>query len=201
VGFTGLDYQLQTLARVLGDAAPPKALRLLTDARSMVTHSRNEVRRSVWHIRAQSLHDTKPETALQAMAEEAMRFGSARVEIDVAGKLPAVTDTVKECLLRVAQEGIINAIAHGHATVIQVKLSLNGDKLSMTVADNGEGMNPDATTEGVHFGIVGIRERIEKVSGTLALQSDAGKGTTLQITIPLQRRSGWFNRLVKGRHP
>jgi signal transduction histidine kinase len=97
--------------------------------------------------------------------------------------------SIEAALFRVVQEGLTNMTKHSRATNAEVVLEREGPTLHCTVSDNGIGFDtgnwPDtAATTGL--GLVGIRERVDSIGGTLHLQSQPGKGTQLLINIPCE---------------
>src|SRR2546423_14117877 len=91
-------------------------------------------------------------------------------------------------LYRVAQEGFTNIQKHAQASRVLVSLYFDAEKARLSIRDNGCGFDAERRLlqkappeEG--FGLRGIRERIELVGGTLQLESQAGRGTQLSVTV------------------
>ena len=95
-------------------------------------------------------------------------------------------------LLRIAQEAVANASKHAQATRIEVKLERNGNIVNLTVSDDGRGFRTDDSFEtgGGHFGLIGIRERAERIGGELRLQSRPGLGTEVAVAVPIPELVG-----------
>jgi signal transduction histidine kinase len=89
--------------------------------------------------------------------------------------------------LRIAQEAVTNVLKHAHASRIKVKLQLEARRLFLRIIDNGRGFDQqDAfASRGGHFGLLGMRERAERLGGELKLASYPGKGTEVEVTVPL----------------
>ena len=101
------------------------------------------------------------------------------------GKLPLYSSLA---LFRIYQEALSNAVQHGLATSVTVRLSFTGDCAVLEIHDNGKGMDPspdllDQTAHG-HYGLAGMKERAKAVGGSLDLHSGPAKGTTVVITVP-----------------
>ena len=92
-------------------------------------------------------------------------------------------------LFRIAQEALHNAALHAAATEARVTLSSNGNSAKMTVVDNGQGFQlpkrvGDLANRG-KMGLLGMHERAQLLSGTLHITSELGKGTQVEVDLPL----------------
>ena len=117
----------------------------------------------------------------------------------------ALPDVVRSALFRIAQEAITNAIEHGHASRVDVRLALATDDrpIELEIRDNGSGLpwdsrQPDFSTladEG-HFGLVGMYERVAAIGGTLTLaQGGIGDaGARVHVSMPDERRAPLSSR-------
>ncbi|MFT5961241.1 MAG: PAS domain S-box-containing protein [Burkholderiaceae bacterium] len=89
-------------------------------------------------------------------------------------------------LFRILQESLTNINRHAQATRVSIALKRSGNRLSLSIADNGIGIRPGCRRKVNSFGLVGITERIHHLNGELTINSTRGRGTTLQMTIPIQ---------------
>ena len=109
-----------------------------------------------------------------------------RIEGDVERRLP---EDVSLCIFRVLQEALSNAHKHACAGRVEVSLLLHADELCLVVEDDGKGFqvpqNLGQLLEGKHFGLVGLRERLDLVHGSLDVMSRPGHGTCLHAWVPL----------------
>lgn len=94
-----------------------------------------------------------------------------------------VDDNCATAFFRILQESLNNVSRHARATRVQVALRLDGRLLSMTVADNGQGMPPGGRDKAHSFGLVGIEERVKILGGTFNVRSQPGKGTLIEVTV------------------
>jgi signal transduction histidine kinase len=93
---------------------------------------------------------------------------------------------MEQHLLRIAQEAVANALKHAQATKIWIKLTTEGRKISLCIVDNGRGFEPNDVFSSLgHFGLLGIRERAERLGGEMRLASRPGEGTEVEVTAPL----------------
>jgi len=122
--------------------------------------------------------------ALHALQHELLGFKMAIAvthENVPAGLSPDVT----LCLFRVAQEAVQNALKHSGADAVLVHLRGQNDSLALTVTDSGVGFDVDAVA-GKGLGLVSMRERLDPMGGTIEIHSEPGRGTRLEIRVPLR---------------
>ena len=89
---------------------------------------------------------------------------------------------IKINVIRIIQESLKNSTTHGHSENIKVAFDLQGDKLKVTIADDGIGFDVNKGKKGI--GLKNIASRVEKINGTLTVDSTKDKGTTIVVTIP-----------------
>jgi signal transduction histidine kinase len=104
------------------------------------------------------------------------------VKTDLSGE-PRVSQGAKEALYRVAQEALHNIVKHSQATTVALRLGQDAGFVSLTVQDDGVGFDPAGDFPG-HLGLKSMRERAERLGGTLELESSPGKGTRVRMRIP-----------------
>ena len=91
-------------------------------------------------------------------------------------------------MYRIVQEALTNAAKHGEATHARVSVIEAGADVRVSVRDDGHGFDTGQATAG--FGLAGMRERVELLSGELSLDSAPGQGTTVTAVLPVTRRDG-----------
>ncbi|MDZ7726746.1 MAG: ATP-binding protein [Dehalococcoidia bacterium] len=89
----------------------------------------------------------------------------------------------KEAVYRVAQEALTNAIKHAHASSLTVNLGAENGCLRLGVRDDGAGFDPGGDFPG-HMGLQSMRERANRLGGTLEITSAPGQGTAVEVAIP-----------------
>ncbi|MBJ7339146.1 ATP-binding protein [Mycolicibacterium sp.] len=114
--------------------------------------------------------------ALRALARRSVV--PVGIHVDVEGRLP---ESVEVAAYYVVAEALTNAAKHSQASEVRIRVALVDDVLEIEVADDGVG---GATSTGGGSGLVGLRDRVEAVSGRLAVSSPPGEGTTLTARIP-----------------
>jgi len=96
-------------------------------------------------------------------------------------------------ILMTAREAVYNALQHSGSSHVTIDLNLNGETLILGVNDQGCGfvLAGDAAAAEGHYGIVGMRERVQRLGGHLQITSSSGAGTQVQIRLKLERGSRW----------
>jgi len=189
-GFVGIALQLKAVEKAMPDA-PDKAERHLSLAQSMVSHSLVEARRTVWDLRSQALESNDLTTAFSETARQMTEGTAVTAEVRASGEIRRLPSRIENNALRIAQEALTNAIKHAEAKHILIELEYQTANLQLRVKDDGRGFDAEgmlATPDG-HFGLLGMRERVEHVGGRLTLSSRPGEGTEVWATIPINKGS------------
>lgn len=112
-----------------------------------------------------------------------------KIDVRTTGDLTHVPDFVAGNLLLVAQEALHNALKHGHprTVTLEARLAEKPQWIALAVRDDGRGFTVGAQVGAAqgHFGLTGMRERIERLNGTLRIESALGQGTTVHFEVPL----------------
>jgi signal transduction histidine kinase len=95
-----------------------------------------------------------------------------------------VSDRCATTLFRILQESLTNVSRHARATAVRVELALDAESISMTVSDNGIGLNKGVGQKPGSFGLVGIEERVRILGGRCVITSRPNAGTTVHVSIP-----------------
>jgi signal transduction histidine kinase len=121
--------------------------------------------------------------ALEWQTREFSRRYKTPIQLDVDGDLRDLPDPHRTYLYRIVQEGLTNCARHAQAKNIRVSLKDSNGKLAVTVEDDGVGFDQHG---GVSFGLglLGITERVRELCGNIAIRSEPGKGTRLEVMLP-----------------
>ncbi len=148
----------------------------------------HEVNRLAWEIRPTALDDLGLQTAVQQFLEEWSETSELKFDLHLTlsdRRLPPVIETA---LYRTLQEAVTNVVKHASATKVGIILERNEKEARLIIEDNGKGfdwgdveISPAPT---VRLGLLGIRERLSLVGGTLEVETAPGTGTTLIIHVP-----------------
>ena len=184
---TGIDFQLGA-CRAGGQNNGEQPSTHLDVAQKMVAHAAEELRGSVWALRTMPVAGRSFRASLETIATQTCHGHPEQIAVRVAGIASDVPQFVAGNLLLVAQEALHNAVHHAGAR--QIEVVATGDaaagSIDLTVRDDGRGftlggqLGPDQG----HFGLSGMRERIERLGGTLSIESQPGSGTTVRAVVP-----------------
>jgi signal transduction histidine kinase len=178
-GLTGVVVQLGAARRALA-LAPEEAEGHLGLAQRMARESLAEARRSVWNLRAPALARGALSDALRALTVRPLDAAVA-VGFEQIGEPWPLSSAVESTLLRVCQEALVNVAKHAQATEARVVLEYRPDGVQLCIRDNGIGFDRQTLDEMASgpsplggFGLVGMRERVVALGGTLQLSSEGG---------------------------
>ncbi|MFM2293596.1 MAG: hypothetical protein RLZZ350_9, partial [Verrucomicrobiota bacterium] len=187
-GLSGIMMQLNGVTSTLEDK-PDEARGFLELARNMVRFSHAELRHSLLNLQSPLLANADLGTALAEIAKQ-MKNGSHNTEIitHTIGTVRPLPPSMENHLFRIGQEAINNALKHAHAKTIQIHLVYSAASVQLSVCDDGAGFDQSAVlagTVGQHLGLRSLRDRARKMGGQLTVVSDAGKGATIEVSVPL----------------
>jgi signal transduction histidine kinase len=141
--------------------------------------------RLVHDLRPAQLDDLGLASALRYLTERENYPNGIRIALEVVGlerRLDPITETV---LFRVAQESIANIRKHARVENAQMRLLYEEDQVTLWIEDQGVGFNPEDTFSPPRgWGLAGMKERIDSISGLLNILSAHGKGTIIEVIIP-----------------
>jgi len=123
--------------------------------------------------------------AFRRALEECRILSSMEVSLPVSGQIQEMHPIVRDEVYRIGYEAIRNACVHSQATQLRVELAYAQD-LSLRICDNGKGLDPDVLHRGKqgHFGLQNMRERAARIMGRFSVESSAGSGTVVTLTVP-----------------
>jgi len=184
----GLNMQLGLLSPQMGDPSGLNEMRV--EVRGLL----DELRGVCSELRPPMLDTLGLAAALRSLAENWSAQSGVAIRLDLpphGAALPSLPGDVSVNLYRVAQEALSNAAKHAQARQVTIRLANEGGIVSMTIEDDGRGFAlpgdlNDLAAQG-HFGLAGLRERVNLIGGNLTLESAPGRGTRIRV----EWRSAW----------
>jgi signal transduction histidine kinase len=170
---------------LLREAAPAELSPRFDRTLDLVDTGIQSIRSVTTNLRPPLLDDLGLAPALRALVETFEAQSNLDVSIDLPDPMPAVTPDAALALFRAVQEALSNVARHSSATSAEVRITVEGSELKLTIRDNGSGFpDTDATSQARQsFGLAGMRERIAALRGSVVLSSNAGALVT--VTLPL----------------
>lgn len=191
---TGLSLGLKALEQGLakgssGEAATEQVRWL----EQLAAEIGRDIHRTASDLRPTAIDDLGIFKAIKAyVAEWQERFG-VRVDIQTFGRDDSLPADVATVLYRLVQEGLTNVLKHANASKVSIVLEQKSDGLALVLEDDGVGFNPDSVgwvvpggSRGSGLGLSGMKERVALLGGTIVIESESGKGSTIFARIPLE---------------
>jgi signal transduction histidine kinase len=188
-----LTVQLEAAQRLYA-VDPSRGQVVLEEMKSLTRTSMEQLRRSLAGLRAPGLGERPLSEAIRDLCAEVRQRTSLDLDCHLADRIENLPPAVAEVLWRVVQEGLANIEKHAAAKKASVRLewlstaegaNRESRKIRAQVGDDGVGLPADAEARPGHYGLRGLRERVEGVGGEFALTANGSKGGLLQAQIPI----------------
>ena len=181
---SGISMQIGTVRKFM-DANRDKALHHLDIASKTLLACRESLRDCLWDLRNNTIEDPDMNKAIRDTLKPHVDDTPITIRFNVPRD--RLTDNAAHAILSIIRELVVNALRHGAAKSIWIAGSVESGKVLFSVADDGTGFDPN-TAPGMaqgHFGLQGIRERVDGFEGEMAVESSVGRGTKVTIALRL----------------
>ena len=185
---TAVNIQLKAAQAILAQD-PEEAARAVNKAQVLTEEALADVRRSVSALRTDQPVSQKASQVIHLLADS-ISTEELQITCELKGEEPDLPPHIVFTLYRIVQEALTNIQKHANASRALITLEYLADRLSLSVADNGAGMDPDEQQAGDHYGLVGLRERVHLMGGETSIESIPGQGVTLRVDIPTTHLTG-----------
>jgi two-component system sensor histidine kinase UhpB len=180
---------IKTFAVAIASKTKEKAPEVEASAQTIVgaaNHIYDGMHNIIKQLRPGSLDNLGlPETLKDLVNSLQEQHQGLSVKLNLAGPLNELGETLNINVYRMVQESINNVIKHAQASLIEIDLKVTDDNaLHLVIKDNGKGMDIEAVDQTNHFGLLGIRERVQGLHGSFNVSSELDKGTAINIIIP-----------------
>lgn len=166
----------------------------LRAVREVCAHTLSELRNIISGLRPSLLDDVGLVAAIRWYAQSTLKEANIQLTFQAPDELPAIPSEVSTILFRIAQEAVNNIARHAQAKLVTITLGYTHEEIYLHVEDDGVGFHTsrdqNEAIQREHWGLLGIQERVELVSGTFHLASSPGKGTVLQVYVPIKQDYG-----------
>ncbi|MEM7343208.1 MAG: sensor histidine kinase [Chloroflexota bacterium] len=162
---------------------PDRARVMINTVREQLKEGLAEVRQTVALLRTPLTTDLSLPKALRQLQQSFQTATDLQVTADIPDDLPALPDSYRLALYRVAQEGLTNIQRHAQAQNVWLSLQVVPKAISLTLRDDGLGFTQNESEGG--FGLRGMKERAAQLQGTMEINGYGDRGTTLHFQLPL----------------
>jgi signal transduction histidine kinase len=194
---TGINIQLATL-KTEAQTNSQGFSKDITRAQKLVEKSVDKVHRFARELRPAMLDDLGLIAALQSIAKGYSNETGIRINLTVFAGVEKLTNTKRTVLFRVAQEALSNVVRHADATRVDLRIEEVSKAVRMQITDDGKSFDLEKmwhSGKSNRLGVLGMRERVEMVRGTFAIESEPGEGTSIHVQIPYNNASKGQPRL------
>jgi hypothetical protein len=180
---------IRTIGTAIANRARPSAPEIHDSARTIVEvagHIYDVVHGIIRKLRPSALDNLGLTEALEEwLASWRERYPDISVQLDLSGNLDDLGETINISVYRIVQECLTNVVRHAAATQVEIAIARSGERLEVSVRDNGKGLGERNESESARFGLMGMRERVEGLAGAFQIDSRPGEGLRVRALIPL----------------
>lgn len=155
---------------------------------SLINDTIAEVRRISYNVMPNAIVDFGLEAALKGLCENSRKYTSLSFDFQYVKEVDRpLSFEVTIAIFRIVQEGINNIIKHAKATHVDVYVLDKGEEIYVLLKDDGQGFYEEQVSKKNGFGLRSIRERATLLDGNLEVHSGRGKGTVIEVNIPIKK--------------
>ncbi len=167
----------------------PSAVEDLQETQKIAEKTVKELRDFTKGLRPPSLDDLGMVASIRRLLVDFMDRTKISGQFQIIGAEKRLAEDIEVGMFRIAQEALWNVEHHAKATNVDITVYFDKSYIKLRVSDNGVGFNVPPVLGGLtaksHLGLVGMQERTELFGGKLDIQSSPGKGTIIDVTIPI----------------
>jgi two-component system, NarL family, sensor histidine kinase DegS len=171
--------------RIFREKGADAALKEINDLKVSVRNALSEVRRIIYDLRPMALDDLGIGPTLKKYLSTIMEYNpGVTIQFVSYNNERRISSDYEVAIFRLVQESVNNALKHGDPQKITVKLEWLRDEINVVIKDDGAGFDTEHIREG-SFGLIGMKERIDLLKGTIKITSTIGRGTVIMMKVPL----------------
>lgn len=183
LGFAAVGESVQNNAEL--------ATRQLDKLKKLSMQTLDELRDLIGNLRPSVLDNLGLVPALQGQLREFESRTGVNGALEINGRRRRLQPEVETIVFRIVQEALTNITRHAAARHVHIQLQFQPETLHLTIQDDGQGFDPQVALSPRAgrraWGLLGMQERVSLVGGNCLIHSAPGQGTTIQITIPLDK--------------
>jgi signal transduction histidine kinase len=179
---------LAWLSERLPADAPALAERA-AEMRGLLEDTVGATRRISADLRPLMLDDLGLVPAVEWLVQKFTERHGILCELEIGAPDLELHDPHASAVFRILQESLTNAARHALASRVEVSIDLRDGAVALRVHDDGRGFSPDDPRKPGSFGLMGLRERAYLLGGEVNIASEPGRGTTVEVRIPLESRT------------
>jgi signal transduction histidine kinase len=175
-------------------SSPEKAQQTLSGLRPLAKRALEEMRKNIMDLRPSALDDLGLASAIRWYAESRLSPADVTLHWEATDEPEHLPEPTAIALYRITQEAINNIVKHAQASQAWIRLRLSDSTIAIEVTDDGRGFDYEdvhpSMTDMQALGILGMKERAGLVGGTVEIDSEPRRGTTVRILVPLHQGGG-----------
>lgn len=160
----------------------------LIDLKGQIRSGLGEIRKIIFNLRPMALDDLGLVPTLRKFVQDFEENTRIRSIFETSGKERRLSSAMEAAMFRMVQEAYSNALKHAQPTFVRLEITFLHDEVQLQIEDNGIGFQAELFKTEVkthsHFGLIGMRERVDLLQGNLEIESAVGQGTKIRIQVP-----------------
>jgi signal transduction histidine kinase/ligand-binding sensor domain-containing protein len=175
--------------------------RSLDNAESLLVSGRERIK----EMRGNVSQEGNVTAEIHLIVGDLFKDHRCKVTVETEGSPLPLSAVAQEETVWITREALTNAYRHSNAQNLNIQVSYTPKSFRLLIQDDGIGMNASAFLAHYsgHFGLVGMRERAEAIGGRFSVRSDAGQGTSIDLSLPARiayvARQNWWSKLFRSR--
>jgi len=178
------------LGMLAGDSHRPQLKLKVEEAMAMLDRTIGDLRRIIARLSPRTLEELGLLAAIRKEVRELAKHTGMRAQIDLPETLGEVDHEIEIAIYRSVQESLHNIAKHSQAKNFRLRVESQDGNLCLLVDDDGIGFSGKGNPRRQSFGLLGMRERIAALGGTVRVRSRSGRGTRLRVMLPVTQTNG-----------
>lgn len=186
-GLTAVKMDLAEIGASRAGDGDPKFAARVAEMNALLDRITAATRRIAADLRPLMLDELGLAAAAESLVTTFSERHRVRCDLEMDPLDLEVEEPYATAVFRILQESLNNIAKHARASRVEVRLRRTRSEIALRIRDDGRGFDMASPRKAASFGLVGLRERVYLVGGRMHIESAPGAGTTIELTIPLQR--------------